>query len=341
MSQHELSVRTSQSIAESPPARAAQPAGEAPPATGGGIRKSAVLLLSLDPHQAQEILSRLPADAVRAVRDEMASLRRVDAVERDEVVGAYRRELLAHGPAETARPLPAPIPSVETQTADSLYGCSPQVIFETLCEEHPQCIAAVLASLPVDKAGQCLGRLTIRTQIEVIRRLASLRPVDPSILEEICITIRSRARQLAARHAPCPVLKSVLDNADKAEREEPADDQSSSRHVFEDLLRLDERGLRLVLEETDKSALGLAISTVSKRFRRRVLGMLSKPVAVEVRQAAAARPLYLSDIESAQERILRIVHRLKAAGEIALTAGSPPAAAPAFGSAGQLMRKGA
>ncbi len=282
-------------------------------AGGSGIRKSAILLLSLEPQQAREILSRLPSDAVRAVRNEMASLPGVASSERSEVVEAYRRAVT---------PGPGPVFGVPNDTqADPLWECSPQTIFHALCDEHPQCIAAALASLPVEKAGQCLGRLPMRTQIEVIRRLASLRSIDPGLLQDLYASVRDRAKQKQNLRADAPCQSARVLDEPQGHRDEPiAYDAATSPGNVEDLLRLDERGMRLVLKEIDDGALGLAISTVSKRLRRRVLGLLSNAVADEVRRAAAARPLYLSDIESAQAKILRIVHRLESAGEVALTA---------------------
>jgi flagellar motor switch protein FliG len=304
-----------------------------------GVRKSAILLLSLEPNHAREILSRLPSDAVRSVQREMASLQEIESSERTQVFQQYRHALEHHEARQLARApvvrpalplvasvLPAPAP-------DPLYDCTPHAIYEALLDEHPQLIAAVLASLPVQKAGQCLGRLPIRMQIEVIRRLASMRSIDPTLLDEVYTAIRSRPRAPVRVAAPCALLAQVLDDADETPHPAPAlispasSTQDPDASKFEDLLGLDDRAIRLVLEEIDSEGVGLAISTVSRRLRRRVLSALSKSLVADVKRAAAARPLYLSEIESAQARILRVVQRLEAAGDLQLPRSSPTSAA--------------
>jgi len=297
-----------------------------------GVRKSAILLLSLEPHHAREILSRLPSDAVRSVQREMASLQKIESSERAAVFQQYRRALthdVSSEPNTTAMvravPVTAPAP-------DPLPDCDPELIYEALIDEHPQLTAAVLASLPVEKAGQCLGRLPIRTQIEVIRRLASLRTIDPALLDQVHTAIRSRPRTPVRQQiAPCPLLARVLEDADETSAPTaiaPPPNVDPAPPNFEDLIHLDDRAIRLVLEEIDSDGLGLAISTVSRRLRRRVLGSLSKSLVADVKRAAAARPLYLSDIESAQARILRVVQRLEAAGEIKPAQRTAPQASP-------------
>jgi len=254
-----------------------------------GVRKSAILLLSLPPQQAEAILSRLPADAIAAVQREMASLRRIPVSERTAVFDEYRRQLSAQ----------------TSSLPDPLEGCSPDGIVAAVHDEHPQTIAALLASLPVSKAGDCLTRLPIRTQIEVVRRLASLRPIDDALLDDVHSSIRAQVQRQPAGTA--------LSRVQESSEQKPRDG------FFEDLIRLDETSMRLVLEEIDDDALALAISTASRRLRRHVLGALNQTKAETIKRAAdASRPLYLADIESAQARILRVVQRLESSGEVSL-----------------------
>jgi flagellar motor switch protein FliG len=278
-----------------------------------GVRKSAILLRSLEPQQARQILSRLPADAVRAVQREMASLEQVQASERTEVVQQYRRALSR----PLARQTGPPAHTVEAVvTPDPLHDCSPDAVYEALVDEHPQTIAAVLASFPVSRAGQCLSRMPIRTQIEAIRRLASLKSIDGKVLEAVHSIIRTRPRH------PTAATSSEFTRASDSPRMEDLADTTGDLD-FEALSRLDDNEMRHVLEEIDSDGLALAISTASRELRRRVLEALPKSTKAQVKRAARSRPLYLSDIESAQARILGIVKRLQAAGELSRAVPAP------------------
>ncbi len=61
-----------------------------------GVKKSAILLLSLDPDQAAEILKRLPPDAVEEVSREIASLGEIGIITRKEVFAEFYNTALAH-----------------------------------------------------------------------------------------------------------------------------------------------------------------------------------------------------------------------------------------------------
>ncbi len=61
-----------------------------------GVRKSAILLLSLPQEQAAEILKRLPPEAVEEVSREIAGIRDVAADSRKEVFGEFYNLALAN-----------------------------------------------------------------------------------------------------------------------------------------------------------------------------------------------------------------------------------------------------
>src|SRR5215213_8474820 len=61
-----------------------------------GVRKSAVLLLSLDEDQAAEVLKRLPPEAVEEVSREIASLGEIALTTRREVFGEFYNLALAN-----------------------------------------------------------------------------------------------------------------------------------------------------------------------------------------------------------------------------------------------------
>src|SRR5215831_18111546 len=61
-----------------------------------GVRKAAILMLSLEQDQAAEILKRLPPDAVEEVSREIASLGEIPVASRKEVFGEFYNLALAN-----------------------------------------------------------------------------------------------------------------------------------------------------------------------------------------------------------------------------------------------------
>src|SRR4051794_2349924 len=75
-----------------------------------GVRKSAILLLTLDQDQAAEILKRLPPEAIEEVSREIASLGEISIATRKDVFGefyniALANSYLAEGGLEYAKTL--------------------------------------------------------------------------------------------------------------------------------------------------------------------------------------------------------------------------------------------
>src|SRR5437667_1401433 len=114
-----------------------------------GIRKSAILLLSLPQEQREQILGRLPPDTADLVGLELSRLDEIPELQRQAVLRECCREL--DSPS-------APTPSV---SAEQLY--------DSLRDEHPQCVSAVLSCIPADASAGCLATFPTSTQIEIIR----------------------------------------------------------------------------------------------------------------------------------------------------------------------------
>src|SRR4051812_5392581 len=114
-----------------------------------GLRKSAIVLLSLGRQQAEELLRRLPQDAAHEVREEMSrvgALRAVSLPTRQQVLSEF---------------CDATAPRAKTQAGGgpfaSLHDAKAESLLDSVREEHPQTIALVLAHLPPDKASEILG----------------------------------------------------------------------------------------------------------------------------------------------------------------------------------------
>jgi flagellar motor switch protein FliG len=301
-----------------------------------GVRKSAILMLSLDEHHAEEILRRVPADAADLVRREMDALRDISDDARSKVLNEYRRELanFESSNAQNSNSQPAAftieIPSQPPPTA--LADMSVADLGEILQDEHPQFICAVLSMMPADKSGQCISSLAVQKQIDVFCRMASLRPLDPRVRDEVIQLMEARRRPVAPLpqydphpHPDTELLAQVLDDAHASSSRDAMEIfgepvlAAPENLAFDDLMKLDDVPLRSLLEEVDENHLAMALRAASRQLRRRIFRILSTDTAHRVRTAAdALGPVHLGDVESAQANILRVLHRLESAGEVKL-----------------------
>jgi flagellar motor switch protein FliG len=286
-----------------------------------GVQKSAILMLSLDAKQADQILQRLPLDTAETVRTEMALLREIPQAARAAVLDEYRQVLAAE--AEPIAPFVAPSRELDEEPFSDL---SITHLTEILHDEHPQFVCAVLSMMSADKSGQCINGLSIQKQIDVFCRMACVRPMDPRVRAEVIHLVEARrSPTMALPHPDADLLARVLDDAHEPKRrqsdellEEPIS-EAPENLSFDDLMQLDIAPLRLLLDEVEREQLALALRTASPKVRRKILISLPTEISHAVKLAAEALgPVHLGDVESAQARILRVLHRFEAAGDVKL-----------------------
>lgn len=297
-----------------------------------GLRKSAILLLSLDERQAQEILSRLPGDSVQRLEREIDSLRDISAHEREAVFQEFRdhlnRPLLEDSPMDRDAPPPRWTDNWPAEVdANSLI--------EALRDEHPQAAAVVLAHVTPHLAAEVLSAFGPASQMEIVKRLTAMAPAKASAVRELFDALSERVRPSATSTRPSiapsaeqQMLQHVLDRADEpVDEREPFDDAPPAeatllRLAFEDLAILADRDLRVVLDEVDGESLLVALQTASERLRRKMLRNVTASSPNELRaNMQMLGPIHLGDVEAAQRRVLRVVQRLEAAGDITISPG--------------------
>ncbi len=89
--------------------------------------------------------------------------------------------------------------------------------------------------------------------------------------------------------------------------------------VFENLIDIDDRGIQTVLREVQSDSLIVALKGAGEELRERIFKNMSQRAAETLREELEARgPVRLSEVESEQKEILKIVRRLTDEGQIAV-----------------------
>ena len=90
--------------------------------------------------------------------------------------------------------------------------------------------------------------------------------------------------------------------------------------VFEDIMLVDDRGIQAVLKQIDQKELCLALKTASDTLRSKIFSNMSSRAAELVREEMEYMgPVRVSEVESAQQRIVDLVRRLEDAGDIVIS----------------------
>ena len=212
--------------------------------------------------------------------------------------------------------------------ASRLEGVAPEAIAKVLADEHPQVVALVIANLAARQAADVLVRLPDEVQTDVVHRIAELRAVPDEVLTDVGNAIVGQVERLgAAAQGGVPtggaklaanILNLVGHYVEERilatlEERSPAtaDTIRSLMLTFDDLQRLDNRGMQTLLKEVGRDDLLLAMKTASPIMQDRILGNLSLR-AREIMQEdlATLGPVRLRDVERAQAAIVLAARRL-------------------------------
>ena len=110
--------------------------------------------------------------------------------------------------------------------------------------------------------------------------------------------------------------KGILENL---EEEDPDMVEQIRRlmFVFEDLILVNDKGIQATLKEVENDELALALKTASEELQSKIFKNMSERAATMIQENMEFMgPTRLSDVETAQQRIVDIVRRLEESGEV-------------------------
>jgi flagellar motor switch protein FliG len=92
--------------------------------------------------------------------------------------------------------------------------------------------------------------------------------------------------------------------------------------VFDDIIKLDDKAIQLVLKEVSSEALIPALKGASGELKEKILANMSSRAADTLREDLDSRgPMRLSEVEAQQKEILKTVRRLADEGQIVIGGG--------------------
>ncbi len=227
--------------------------------------------------------------------------------------------------------------SNNTDSIESLKWMDAVSIADMVRNEHPQIIAAIMAHLEYDHAGEVLKLFTDRLRNDVLLRLATLDGVQPQALHELNEAMATLVTSGAAtektsmggvRHA-AEILNfvghahetTILDNVREYDPD-LAQKIMDEMFVFDNLIDVDDRGIQLLLREVQSESLIVALKGATPELREKVFKNMSQRAAEMLREDLEAKgPVRVSEVETEQKEILKIARRLADEGQIQLGGG--------------------
>jgi len=321
-----------------------------------GVKKAAVLLMSVPAQEASSVLRHLNRAEVEKIAVEIANTRRIDRELQQAVLKEFYHMSLAeaeitNGGLEAARALlerafdPARAGEIlgrltalmQHRPFEVLRKADPAQVLAFLQNEHPQTIAVLLAYMEPAQASQVLSALPDDLQGEVARRIAVMDRVSPEVIKEIESLIEKRLQTLSVEEVGSaggiqslvPILSNADRNAERtilshleADDPELAEEVRARMFVFENIVQLDDRAMQKVLRRVDNKTLATALKGTPHEVSQKVFRNLSQKAAELLRDDMAVMgPVRIRDVEQAQREIIHIVRQLEEQGEIAISRG--------------------
>ena len=310
-----------------------------------GADEAVRLTQTLSPEEAEQVsfyiaqTEHVDSATVQAVFNEWAEM--ALAVDSLAVGGlAYATEILekAFGSHKATQTLKR----IQSQLADTaglhrLRSADPQQLATTLRGEHPQTIALVLAHLDPAQTATILKDIDPAIGGEVMYRIGCMEKVAPEMMQlieralgnETDLSFNPGLRAAGGPNAVADVLNHVAGSLEKdlLDRINDKDPQLCEQiknlmFVFDDIIKLDDRGLQRLLREIEARVLALALKNAKDDLKNKIMaGMSQRAVTALKDEIAMLGAVRLRDVEAAQSQIVGQVRALEAAGEITLGSG--------------------
>ncbi len=325
-----------------------------------GVVNSAVLLMALGEDTASEVFKHLGQKEVQRIGEAMAKLKTTTREKVDEVLEKFESEagrngslvedtdqyvrnvlVRALGEDKAGMLLDRILQGGDVSGIESLKWMDAVSVSELIRNEHPQIIASILVHLERDQSCDILMQFPERLRADVVLRIATLDGIQPNALRELNDVLakvlaggdRIKKAKLGGSKTAAEILNFMGGNQDAAviETIRESDPDLAQKildqmFTFDDLLKLDDRGIQAVLREVQTDQLVIALKSADPDLREKILRNMSQRAAEGLREDLESRgPVKLSEVEAQQKEILNTVRCLAEEGQISIGGGGEDA----------------
>lgn len=322
-----------------------------------GRQKAAVFCINIGAARSAKILQHLRDDEIEMLTVEIAQARKVNAEERDAVLGEfitvatadkhirsggidYAKELLEKALGESrAREIMTRLTShLRRRPFDAVRRTDPMHLASFLQNEHPQTVAVIMAHLSAEQAALVLTGLPQERQADIIRRVSTIERTSPEFLREAEKVLERKVSAIVTQESTVAGginwAVDVLNRVDRATEKgimgllstgdpELANEIAQRMFLFDDIVQLDDRTVQRVLREVDMNKdLPLALKAAKEEVWRKIMNNISKRAGETLKEAVQfLGPVRIRDVEEAQARIVALIRKLEETGEIQISRG--------------------
>lgn len=318
--------------------------------------KAAVILYTLGEETASQVMKYMEHDDVRELSKSMTSMTSISSKDVDSIVDEfhsrvsneegtiisieedYIKSVITNVVGEkTAERILESISLQEDGSYIEIFrNLDIRVLAEFIKNEHPQTIALIISQLLPEEASEVMAALQDNLQLDVITRLSKLENISPEMLRDVAHVLEREiktAQTGAKKMGGVKSISEILNNMDRQassailvriEENDPemAEEIRQNMFIFEDLIKVDDKGIQEILKEISTDILSKAMKTVSDSIKEKVFKNMSERAADMLKEDIEDMgPTRLADIEKAQNEIVKVAMKLADEGKIFIAGG--------------------
>jgi len=325
-----------------------------------GPEKAAIFLMSIGEEHAAKIFEFMDEREIQTLGNHMSALADVDIQTMESIrkefydtvqsgtggLGIAGMEFLKSTLMKALDPVKASeiLNNISTPT-DELEGgletvrmLDPKTIANFLANEHPQTAAIIMAHLEPAVASTVIKELPEESRTEVVHRLATLERVSPLIIRELDEALQAELRASTAvsgnKMGGVTSAAQIMGSLDRAtessiltELDEVDPDLANEirnlRFTFEDILKIDDQGLQVVMKDVAQEDLIVALKTASDALKEKVFSNMSERASMMLKEDLESMgPTKISEVEKSQQKVVNVCKRLEEEGKLVIGGGA-------------------
>ena len=324
-----------------------------------GAQKAAILMLSFGEEISAEIFKNMTEFEIKRIGTAMSRLGRLDQEVVDEIMSEFygilqqNKKFFYGGNDFTKKVIGSAFKGGEADelieqlslgasaNLDSLELIDPRTLSNFIRNEHPQTIALILAHLDAKKCGETLKILPEGLHTEILLRMANLDAVQPEIIDEIDDVLRQEVQAMGSISTqkiggvePIAEMLNLMDKAteeqilDNLEERDPdlAEQIRQLMFVFDDLVKIDDRGIQELIKNVSNDKWKIALRTASEAVKELVFKNMSERASQMLREdMEASGAVKLADVENVQFEVIGVARKLESEGKIMIASGGDSA----------------
>ncbi len=220
---------------------------------------------------------------------------------------------------------------------DKLGNVHEAVLANYLKNEYPQTVAVILSKIKADHAAKVIALMPENYAMEVVMRMLRMEPVQKEILDNVERTLRTEFMANLAntrRRDNHELIAEIFNNLDRntesrflaaleERNRESAEKIKSLMFTFDDLVRVDNAGIQIILRNVPKDKLLISLKGGGEDIVKLFFNNMSERAGKMMKDDMEAMgPIRIRDVDEAQNEIVNQAKALADSGEITISSGT-------------------